>query len=464
MFAGAVVVLAALPTAVPASAAEPLDAMPDGAWLGSFVYNGAAFAGFLGADAHGSGLFDFVVSGGLVTEGTLQYQIWGSTSSTMGTGVLEFSGVGGVEGSASAPVLRVDSSHISGAIASQGVEVPIALDFGAGEVPLIALEIFTVNCEQVTGNFDQAIASAVAAAGATGTFFGRWSALFNPDPALTPDTIAVLQQLITDAEVIANAAKAGQPIDAFALLSVLDRAEQLAASIPANTACRNIATALAGTFALSVNVVIADLIEAAIANPESLTLTVLQDVVAAGIRTGVLSANAPAGSEAESLSIQLQALFETRLDTALADHPIDASTAQQIMLTALQMGWPSTAQKAATALSGSAGLRRPASDGVIPGLPAMTVTASGSGLGARPMLSWTPVDGAVSYVVSVTVPGGGPLWAWWGAAAGVPYGGGPAADPDTTGAQLGEASTWFVAALDGDGHLLAASAASPIGP
>ena len=257
-------------------------------------------------------------------------------------------GQGGVEGDASGPILRADSVHMSGTAMSGGFEVPIDFDFGAADLSPLPLEIFTVTCELVTGDFVQTIAAAVAGAGGTGSYYGRWVALPGGD-ASNAGTLAAYEQLVADTEVIVNAAKSGGPIDYIALLSALDRAEQLAASTAINVACRNLQADLAGTFSVAISVLIADLIGAVLAAPDSFELKALQAVVAAGIRSGVLSANAVPGSEAESLSIQLQAEFETRLNTALGS-PIDTDAVNQIMLTAITMGWTATADKAKAAL------------------------------------------------------------------------------------------------------------------
>ncbi len=102
--------------------------------------------------------------------------------------------------------------------------------------------------------------------------------------------------------------------------------------------------------------------------------------------------------------------------------------------------------------------------GVIPATATITLLTSGSGLGARPLLQWEPVDQAVAYVVSVNDPSGGPLWAWEGPATAVPFGGGPADDPDTTGAQLTGPATWFVAAINDQGRVVATSATAELSP
>jgi hypothetical protein len=102
--------------------------------------------------------------------------------------------------------------------------------------------------------------------------------------------------------------------------------------------------------------------------------------------------------------------------------------------------------------------------GVLPDVATLDLLTSGSGLGPRPLLRWEAVDGATAYVVTVNRPGGGPIWAWEGATTEVPYGGGPADDPDTTGARLEEPATWFVAAKDAEGRLLAVSGRVDIAP
>lgn len=103
-------------------------------------------------------------------------------------------------------------------------------------------------------------------------------------------------------------------------------------------------------------------------------------------------------------------------------------------------------------------------EGVIPNTPPITLFTSGSGLGARPLLRWDAVESATAYVVSVNALDGGPLWTWQGSATEVPFGGGPADDPDTTGAQLTGPATWFVAAIDADGLVLATSAVADLEP
>lgn len=82
--------------------------------------------------------------------------------------------------------------------------------------------------------------------------------------------------------------------------------------------------------------------------------------------------------------------------------------------------------------------------------------------GARPLLSWTGVDGAVLYRVVVVDADGAPYWAWSGSETQVPVGG--VEDPALPGAIVFESMTWSVAALDADGVPLAISDAAPLEP
>ncbi|MGH9134702.1 MAG: hypothetical protein ACRDZZ_12235, partial [Ilumatobacteraceae bacterium] len=231
-----------VPSVVGAAPAPPDDRMPDGSWLGSLIYNGqVSFPADVQAQASASGTFDFVVAGGIVTEGTMEFSATGLGTADAATTIasLDFVGQGGVEGVASEPILRADSVHASGVAVSQGFEVPIDMDFGPAELTPLPLDIFSVTCEQVTGDFVQTLAEAVAGAGGTGSYFGRWVALRGDDPA-SAGTMAAYEQLVADTEVIVNLAKGGGPIDPIALLGALDRAEQLAASTAVNAECRNL--------------------------------------------------------------------------------------------------------------------------------------------------------------------------------------------------------------------------------
>lgn len=83
--------------------------------------------------------------------------------------------------------------------------------------------------------------------------------------------------------------------------------------------------------------------------------------------------------------------------------------------------------------------------------------------GSHPTLSWSPVDGAMSYWLVLRDADGRPYWAWTGADASIRVGGGESSDTNQT-ATLHEEMTWSVAAFDEEGNLIALSDAASLAP
>jgi hypothetical protein len=75
--------------------------------------------------------------------------------------------------------------------------------------------------------------------------------------------------------------------------------------------------------------------------------------------------------------------------------------------------------------------------------------------GPRPTLSWSGVDGAALYQLSVLDADGVPYWGWSGTETAVPIGG--MDNPDAIGAWVFEELTWMVVARDADGAPLGMS-------
>ncbi len=101
---------------------------------------------------------------------------------------------------------------------------------------------------------------------------------------------------------------------------------------------------------------------------------------------------------------------------------------------------------------------------VVPGVEPIELLTTGDGLGVRPLLQWSAVEGAERYFLAVTTPEGEPWWVWSGTNTEVPFGGGPVDDPDTTGARLTRPLVWFVVAERADGTVLAASTRGDLAP
>ena len=87
-----------------------------------------------------------------------------------------------------------------------------------------------------------------------------------------------------------------------------------------------------------------------------------------------------------------------------------------------------------------------------------------TGAGVGPTFEWTPVDGAVSYRLSVLGPDG-PIWLWEGADTSVALALRPDPRPASAPAlEIVAGSSWSVAALDGAGNLIAISGSRPVSP
>ena len=86
------------------------------------------------------------------------------------------------------------------------------------------------------------------------------------------------------------------------------------------------------------------------------------------------------------------------------------------------------------------------------------------GAGETPTFEWEPVEGAAAYRLVVLDAEGQPAWAWEGPDTIVALGGVPDRPEGAEGPVLTPGSTWSVAALDGDGHIVAASSVRPASP
>ena len=86
------------------------------------------------------------------------------------------------------------------------------------------------------------------------------------------------------------------------------------------------------------------------------------------------------------------------------------------------------------------------------------------GAGEVPTFGWEPVAGAAAYRLVVLDAEGRAVWAWEGPETSVALGGVPDRPEGAEGPVLTAGSTWTVAALGADGHVVAVSAARPASP
>lgn len=96
--------------------------------------------------------------------------------------------------------------------------------------------------------------------------------------------------------------------------------------------------------------------------------------------------------------------------------------------------------------------------------PAIDVATPSSGGGTRPLLEWSPVEGADSYSVYVYDGDGRPYWATLTEDTSVFVGGPVQIEEDKPGPRVEPGSTWSVVALDEDHLLIATSGRVAISP
>lgn len=82
--------------------------------------------------------------------------------------------------------------------------------------------------------------------------------------------------------------------------------------------------------------------------------------------------------------------------------------------------------------------------------------------GPRPELSWSAVDGAVTYDLIVLDSGGSAYWGWSGETTSIHLGG--VSNPDAIGAWVFEPLTWIVTARDSAGQTVAVSLRATLEP
>ncbi len=103
-------------------------------------------------------------------------------------------------------------------------------------------------------------------------------------------------------------------------------------------------------------------------------------------------------------------------------------------------------------------------DPVIAGIDSIEQTTATSGGGIRPLLEWSPVDGAATYIVMVYTESGESYWSAYTSESST-YVGGPLQIPEgRTGPNVADGYTWSVYAEDAAGVLLAASPLRSISP
>jgi len=191
----------------------------------------------------------------------------------------------------------------------------------------------------------------------------------------------------------------------------------------------------------------------------AITLATMAGLVLIGCGSGAtpMSAN-PTGSDAAPATSTSMAAPPT---TAIKVEPIESIESAASTTTSSTALPETTTTEVATTLPIEA-TNRPDVFADYPHVALIGPPQTGAGVG--PTFEWAPVDGAVSYRLSVLGPDG-PIWLWEGADTSVALALRPDPRPASAPAlEIVAGSSWSVAALDGAGNLIAISGSRPVSP
>ena len=349
---GLVTAAGCLAAALPASgagAAADVAPLRDGNWAGTMSV-GAALDFSTGGTAlvstgSGRGRFHLLLTGGVGSgeyaveaTGSADLEATGSTGHATAVGSI----LGGVQGTASAPILVPGGAHfdVSGSVTVDGFTQPfqVPIDVGPEEMVPSSLVITSSSCTYASGTWAHEMEEAVQAAGAAVTRFqGSWAATYTGAAAAAPD--AVLGDLLDSGEAVLSQWFATGTFDAEAMEQVLTDAEHHAVAAIPNEDCAagaplEWASPLGG---------MVDRLLTAMASSPSTTAEHIRFGVAAGLRTGVLP----------SIDSPLEGLLEAKA-TQIFEAAVEADDTASITLVAIAataMHWTELASAATEAVA-----------------------------------------------------------------------------------------------------------------
>lgn len=245
----------------------------------------------------------------------------------------------------SGDVALTGTAHVT--VGSTSLNVPIDTSGpigGSGDAKLV---VEGGDCNEAWGDWTLDVTASSAAAGNDTTGRGYWYAyrilsLTTPEAMRFAQDVATFQ---TDVQHFSDAAVASATFDVGQLGSLLERADALAAEIPALAACSGLPP---GGFYTSIMAgLVRELIASTVAEGTKVPTDALLFLAAAGYRTGAIGAGTD-DSTAPDLELKLEAELGSRLDAAIAAHDVD--TIIEIATEAALFGWTDLASRAASAL------------------------------------------------------------------------------------------------------------------
>lgn len=289
---GSLVFAAAAPA--PAQQIPPTAAfLADGEWAGGFgAFGPFNIAGVFGETTYG-GSFEFTVWQGAVTEGTWQLGGSGVGSGARVGGTVTYLSNGTMTGSANQPEMLPVGATIAYDLTVDGVPVAGTTEFGPEQMSIIAIPIISASCDVAIGNWELVANLMYTQSGGTSALTGTWSASRRLDSESGEDWAALneaMAALMTRALALAAGVYETGEFDFPALAALANEAEWFNQRMTLSTVCQG--RPLRG-WVNPIGATVFGLVTWALDNPEQVSDVELLQLVAAGVRTGVLGSRAP---------------------------------------------------------------------------------------------------------------------------------------------------------------------------
>lgn len=328
-----------------AAVPSPALAFADGKWQGTVVYSASVSfgSGVTSSGSLQSGSFDLTVDGGKITSGTFTASGAGGDVVPGGSAHVDAHFSGTMAGSSAQPVMHGQSATFTGSANVSGLQVPINISLGPGDLTPIPFQIVSATCGVVSGRFDQTLRNAVQSAGGTvNSVIAHFSAV-RTGSAKGP--ASTLSDLMDKAQSIANNFASTGTLDVDGLITVVEQSEVFSASLGTSTKCGLVTTA--GSFNQVLTSIVADLLKLGVEHADKLSTYQLWELSAMAVRVGAIGDGALDSTFSNQMLSQLDSVLGARLDAAISGH--DANTIEMIRYAASALGLKDLVGKAEAA-------------------------------------------------------------------------------------------------------------------
>jgi hypothetical protein len=283
------------------------------------------------------------VDGGTITGGTFTASGAGQSTVPGGSAHLDahFSGV--MSGNSAQPVMRGQSATFSGSANVSGLQVPVNLTLGPGDLTPLPFQIVSATCALVSGRFDQTLVNAVQSAGGTvNSIVAHFSAVRSGSAKGPESTLA---DLMGKAQSIADTFASSGTLDVDGLIAVVEQSENFSASLGTSSKCGLVTKA--GSFNQVLTSIVADLLKLGLEHADTLSTYQLWELSAMAVEVGAIGDGALDTTFSNQMLSQLDSVLGARLDAAITGH--DTNTVEMIRYAATALGLKDLVDKAEAA-------------------------------------------------------------------------------------------------------------------